>query len=77
MSLLYFSTYFEHNCAHHQEVKIVSHSIWHYHTLQAAVRCTDWERTDWNANRPMHRLGEECSPLPTCALLNYSTGEKI
>jgi len=41
MSLLYTSTCFEHNCAHHQEVKIVSHSIWHHHTLQAAVRCTE------------------------------------
>ena len=39
MSLLYTSTCFERNCAHRQEVKIVSHSIWH-HTLQAAVRCT-------------------------------------
>jgi len=44
MSLLYTSTCFEHNCAHHQEVKTVSHSIWHHHTLQAAVRCTGWER---------------------------------
>jgi len=26
MSFLYTSTCFEHNCAHHQEVKIVSHS---------------------------------------------------
>jgi len=34
-------------CAHHQEVKIVSHSIWHHHTLQAAVRCTEWERTHY------------------------------
>ena len=40
MSLLHTSTCFEHSCAHHQEVKIVSHSIWHHHTLQAAVRCT-------------------------------------
>ena len=32
MSLLYTSTCFEHNCSHHQEVKIVSHSIWHHHT---------------------------------------------
>jgi hypothetical protein len=45
MSLLYTSTCFEHNCAHHQEVKVVSHSIWHHHILQAAVRCTGWERT--------------------------------
>ena len=40
MTLLYLSTCFEHNRAHHQEVKIVSHSIWHHHTLQAVVRCT-------------------------------------
>jgi len=45
MSLLYTSTCFEHNCAHHYEVKIVSHSIWHHHTLQASVRCTGWEKT--------------------------------
>jgi len=32
MSLLYSSTCFEHNRADHQEVKIVSHSIWHRHT---------------------------------------------
>ena len=25
-----------HNCAHHQEVKIVSHSIWHHHTLHVS-----------------------------------------
>ena len=29
-------------CAHHQEVKIVLHSIWYHHTLQVAVRCTGW-----------------------------------
>ena len=31
VSLSYSSTCFEHCCAHHQEVKIVLHSIW-YHT---------------------------------------------
>ena len=35
MSLLYTSTCFEQNCAHHQEIKIVSHSIWHHHTESA------------------------------------------
>jgi len=39
MSLLYSSTCFDHNRAHHQEVKIVSHSIWYHHTLQAVVQC--------------------------------------
>jgi len=32
ISLLYASTCFEHYCAHHQEVKIVLHSIWYRHT---------------------------------------------
>ena len=50
MSLLYSSTCFEHNHAHHQEVKIVSHSIWHHHTLQAAVRCTLVHRTANGSN---------------------------
>jgi len=26
--------------ANHQEVKIVSYSIWYHHTLYVAVRCT-------------------------------------
>jgi len=26
--------------------QIVSHSIWHHHTLQAAIRCTGWERNE-------------------------------
>jgi hypothetical protein len=33
LSLLYSSTCFEHCCAHHQEVKIVLHSIWYRHTV--------------------------------------------
>jgi len=39
MSLLYTSTCFEQNCAHHQEVKIVLYSIWYRHTLPAG--CDD------------------------------------
>ena len=54
MTLLYLSTCFEHNRAHHQEVKIVSHSSWHHHTLQAAFRWTGWERTAV-LTQPVHR----------------------
>ena len=32
MSSLQTCTCFEHNCAHHQEVKIVLYSIWYHHT---------------------------------------------
>jgi len=41
-------------CAHHQEVKIVLHSIWYHHTC----RCTGSQ---------VHRLRADCSPLSTCA----------
>jgi len=35
-------------CAHHQEVKILLYSIWYRHTV---------------GGRPVHRLGEDCSPV--------------
>ena len=34
ISLLYASTCFEHCCVHHQEVKIVLHSIWYHHNCR-------------------------------------------
>ena len=51
MSLIYTSTCFEQNYAHHREVKIVSHSIWHHHALQAAVRCTTKRITNFREAR--------------------------
>ena len=66
MSLLYNYTCFEHNCAHHQEVKIVSHSIWHHHTLQAVVLCTGWERTESSPNMCIHVKHVGSHRDPTC-----------
>ena len=68
MSLLYSSTCFEHNRPHHQEVKIVSHSIWHHHTLQAAVRCTGAQvhRTALSGALSLSVTNKRLNPLDFC-----------
>jgi len=38
ISLLYSCTCFEHCCVHHQEVKILLHSIWYHHNFRWSVR---------------------------------------
>ena len=40
--------------AHHQEVEFYWCSIWYRHFQSVAVRCTGWERSDWNSQTVKH-----------------------
>jgi len=67
MSLLYSSTCFEHNRAHHQEVKLVSHSIWHYHT-----ETSEWSKiTKIQFYRYEHILVKLCMNSPDVITVYY------